>query len=137
MKNTLGVIRAFILIVMGIYIISLSIFIMVICFYGCFFKQVIRLYEYVLLELFNISYVIVYVFIFRYFMIQRVYDVKKTGEKYITLKTQFKEICFVEDKIIKKSLTYCKTYKLKVSCDSKDRTFFIPCKFMDIFESKK
>lgn len=137
MKNTLGVIRAFILIVMGIYIISLSIFIMVICFYGCFFKQVIRLYEYVLLELFNISYVIVYVFIFRYFMIQRVYNVKKTGEKYIILKTQFKEICFIEDKIIKKSLTYFKTYKLKVSYDSKDRTFFIPCKFMDIIENKK
>lgn len=77
MKNTLGIIRAFILIVMGIYIISLSIFIMVICFYGCFFKHVIRLYEYVMLELFNISYVMVYIFIFRYFIIQRVYDVKK------------------------------------------------------------
>ena len=125
MKTIAGVIRAAILIMLGIYLISMSSFIIGSCFYLCFFKHGIELYEYIVLVASILVYITAYAFVFRYFMIQKVYNMRRTGEEHIILKTQFKEIHIMKKDILNKSLSYFATYKIKVMHNGKVRTFFV------------
>lgn len=132
MTRLASVIRGIILIFLGIYVISLSAFLSISCFILCFFKNVIELYEYVGMMVFIIAGIIVYISIFRYFMIKKIYNITLLGKKYIKLKTQFTEIEVKRDDILSKSLSYFKTYKIKVLYNSRIRTFFITYKMIDL-----
>lgn len=134
MKKIERFVRALILIFLGIYVVSLSIFITAVCFYGCFFKNVIKLYEYVAILVFIIFYIILYLFIFRYFMLQRVYNIKNTGKQNIVLNTQFKEIYIKKDDILSKSISYFKSYKIRIKINKKIKTFYISYKFIDLLK---
>lgn len=131
MKKAVGFFRAAILIMLGVYIVSLSIFLIVSCFKLCFYNGVIRVYEYISMVAFIIADVIVYILLFRYFMFQRVYDVRLTGRENIVLITQFRDVSIRKSQIIKKSVSYLKSYKIKVMSDKKVKTFFVPYKLMD------
>lgn len=134
MKKIAGFVRALILILLGIYVISLSIFITVVCFYGCFFKNVIKIYEYVAILAFIIFYIILYLFIFRYFMLQKVYNIKNMGKQNIMLNTQFKEIYIKKDDILSKSISYFKSYRIRVKIYKKIKTFYISYKLIDLLK---